>query len=226
MEQLELDLTDALAGAADGARVVGRDGRILAWNRAAERILGYRAGEVIGRPCCEVLAGRDAGGIRICEPDCRVMALAHGGRAAESFDMRALTKARRPVWLNVSTLTARYPGRTVVAHLFRKVTATPGVREPVEPEPTKAPGELPDSGLTPRELQVIGLLARGMGTREMGDHLKVSRATIRNHVQGILGKLGVHSRLEAVARVSGRQFIARLTTAAAALWGVSPVIFS
>jgi len=54
----------------------------------------------------------------------------------------------------------------------------------------------------------------------------VSRATIRNHVQGILGKLGVHSRLEAVARVSGRQFIARLTTAAAALWGVSPVIFS
>jgi DNA-binding NarL/FixJ family response regulator len=51
---------------------------------------------------------------------------------------------------------------------------------------------------------VIGLLARGMGTREMADRLQVSRATIRNHVQSILGKLGVHSRLEAVARVSGQ----------------------
>ena len=63
-----------------------------------------------------------------------------------------------------------------------------------------------------------------MGTREMADRLQVSRATIRNHVQSILGKLGVHSRLEAVARVSGRQFIARLTTGAAALWALSPVI--
>ncbi|HEU5192875.1 MAG TPA: PAS and helix-turn-helix domain-containing protein [Methylomirabilota bacterium] len=224
MEQLGLDLTGALAGAADGAIVVGREGRILAWNRAAERILGYRAGEVIGRPCCEVLAGRDAGGGRICEPDCRVMLMAHGGRAAESFDMRALTKARRPVWLNVSTLTARCAGRTFVAHLFRNVTATRELREPVEPEPAKVPGEPPDSSLTPRELQVIGLLARGMGTREMADRLQVSRATIRNHVQSILGKLGVHSRLEAVARVSGRQFIARLTTGAAALWALSPVI--
>ncbi len=102
--------------------------------------------------------------------------------------MCALTKARRAVWLNVSTLTSRRAGRTLIAHLFREVTA-PRLGEP------------PASLLTPRERQVISLLAAGASTREMAERLGVSKATIRNHVQSILGKLGVHSRLEAVALV-------------------------
>jgi PAS domain S-box-containing protein len=191
MGRPDLDLAEALAGAADGALVVGPDGRILAWNRAAERILGHRASETLGRQCCDVLAGQDVGGTRICHPSCCVMTLAQAGGTAESFDMRALTKARRAVWLNMSTLTSRRAGRTLVAHLFREVTA---VREVAAP---------PASLLTRRELQVIGLLAAGASTRGMADHLQVSRATIRNHVQSILGKLDVHSRLEAVARMSG-----------------------
>ena len=121
-----LDLTEALAGAADGALVIGPDGSILAWNRAAERILGHRATETLGRQCCEVLAGQDAGGSRVCHPACKVMTLARDGSAAETFDMRALTKAGVPVWLNVSTLTSRRRGRTLVAHLFREVTVAGG----------------------------------------------------------------------------------------------------
>lgn len=191
MGRPEADLTETLAGAADGALVVGPDGRILAWNRAAERILGHRASETLGRPCCEVLAGQDVDGTRICHPGCRVMTLAQAGGTAESFDMCALTKARRAVWLNVSTLTSRRAGRTLIAHLFREVAAPRQLGEP------------PASLLTPRERQVIRLLAAGASTRSMADHLRVSRATIRNHVQSILGKLDVHSRLAAVARVSG-----------------------
>ena len=37
-----------------------------------------------------------------------------------------------------------------------------------------------------------------MSTSEIGDTLSLSRATVRNHIQGILTKLHVHSRLEAV----------------------------
>ncbi len=192
MGRAELDLTEAVEGAADGAFVVGPDGRILVWNRAAERILGHRAAETLGRQCCEVLAGQDPGGSRVCRPDCRVINLAREGSAAETFDMRALTKAGRPVWLNVSTLTSRRTGRTLVAHLFRDVTTARQV---------PAPEEAPDSLLTRRELEVIQLLTVGVGTREMAERLQVSQATIRNHVQSILGKLGVHSRLEAVALV-------------------------
>jgi two-component system nitrate/nitrite response regulator NarL len=45
----------------------------------------------------------------------------------------------------------------------------------------------------------LGLIAGGANTRAIATQLRVSPATVRNHVQNLLGKLGVHSRLEAVA---------------------------
>ena len=50
-------LEQALAAAGDGAFAVGPDGRVFLWNRAAERILGWTAREVVEKPCCEVLRG-------------------------------------------------------------------------------------------------------------------------------------------------------------------------
>jgi DNA-binding NarL/FixJ family response regulator len=41
-------------------------------------------------------------------------------------------------------------------------------------------------------------LAQGLGTNEIAATLTISPSTVRNHVQNILGKLGVHSRLEAI----------------------------
>ena len=52
--------------------------------------------------------------------------------------------------------------------------------------------------LTPRELEVLRLLAEGAGTQQMAAHLSVSPNTIRNHVRALLAKLGASSRLEAV----------------------------
>ncbi len=53
--------------------------------------------------------------------------------------------------------------------------------------------------LTRREREVLRLLSTGANTRIAAERLGVSPATIRNHVQNLLGKLGVHSRLQAVA---------------------------
>lgn len=64
--------------------------------------------------------------------------------------------------------------------------------------------------LTPRELDVLRLLARGMTHTEIATQLYLSPATIRNHIQSILTKLGVHSRLEAVT-VAVRWGIVRIT---------------
>jgi len=52
--------------------------------------------------------------------------------------------------------------------------------------------------LTPRELEVLRLLAEGVGTQDMAVRLHVSPNTIRNHVRSLLGKLGASTRLEAV----------------------------
>jgi DNA-binding NarL/FixJ family response regulator len=53
--------------------------------------------------------------------------------------------------------------------------------------------------LTPKELEVLGLLAGGANSAEIARSLLISPNTVRTHVQSILAKLQVHSRLEAVA---------------------------
>ena len=52
--------------------------------------------------------------------------------------------------------------------------------------------------LTPRETEVLVLIARGLDNGEMGGRLHLSEATIRTHVAHILSKLQAHSRVQAV----------------------------
>ncbi len=57
------------------------------------------------------------------------------------------------------------------------------------------PGGLPR--LTEREREVLRLVARGKGNREIGKELFISENTVKNHVRNILEKLQLHSRMEA-----------------------------
>jgi DNA-binding CsgD family transcriptional regulator len=65
-----------------------------------------------------------------------------------------------------------------------------------------APGvsqELPES-LTPRELEVLQLLAQGLPNKQIAQRLGISDHTAKFHVNAILGKLGVQSRSEAIVQ--------------------------
>jgi PAS domain S-box-containing protein len=203
-------LDEAIARAGDGAFAIGADGRIVLWNRAAEKMLGYSAREAIGRPCCDLFVGHDDSGNRLCYQGCHVMSLVKMGDSVQSFDMQTRTKAGRPIWVNLSTLTvpAGQPGGPLTVHLFRDVTATKEllglVRErltaPAVAEPTR-------ESLTRRELEILRMIATGVSTKAAADTLHVSPATVRNHVQNILGKLGAHSRLEAVAMATRQRLL-------------------
>ena len=192
----------ALERAGDGAFVIAADGRIVLWNHAAERIVGYTAQEALGRSCCDLLAGRDDDGNRLCHKGCRVITLVKMGDPVQNFDMQTRTKAGRSVWLNMSIVaTPNGPRGPLTVHLFRDVTAAKELLNLVRQNfAARAPGSLENNDdLTKRELEILRLLANGESTRAVADRLHVSTATVRNHVQNILGKLGVHSRLQAVA---------------------------
>ena len=53
--------------------------------------------------------------------------------------------------------------------------------------------------LTPREVEVLKLLADGVSNQQIAEKLVLSMHTVRNHVQNVITKLGAHSKLEAVA---------------------------
>jgi len=200
-------LDQALGRTGDGAFAIGPDGRVAVWNRAAERILGWSAKEVLGRSCCEVLAGADGHGNILCYYGCDVMGQVRLGEPVEHFEMKTRTKAGRAVWLDVSTLEAPATNgsRPVAVHLFRDVTATKKLLEIVQERMVSAAASNGNgngngaSGLTKREIEILRLMAAGANTKVLAERLNVSPATVRNHAQNIFAKLDVHSRLEAVA---------------------------
>ena len=74
---------------------------------------------------------------------------------------------------------------------------TSAAPEGVPEEPTEPP---PLELLTPREVEVLRLLARGQNNREIAQTLSVAVSTVKNHIQHILTKLGVSDRTQAAVR--------------------------
>lgn len=199
-----------LRNTGDGAAIVGADGRIVFWNQAAERIFGRAANEVVGRHCWSVFGGCDVNGNRVCISPCSVRILLSRGEAVRHFHMSTATRKGEPIWIDVSTL--RDPGGHgrggSIVHLFRDVTAehrpspTPDdVRDEASGRVGHTPAP-PPQPLTPREMEVMALLRTGATTARIATELGISRTTVRNHVQNIFQKLGVHSRLAAVTRLA------------------------
>jgi DNA-binding NarL/FixJ family response regulator len=78
----------------------------------------------------------------------------------------------------------------LVARVRRAITRA------TQPERTPLPEKF---RLTPREDEILRLFAEGLGTQAVSDRLQISMKTVSSHTQRLLPKLGVHSRMEAVA---------------------------
>jgi DNA-binding NarL/FixJ family response regulator len=66
---------------------------------------------------------------------------------------------------------------------------------------------MPTESLTPRELEVLQLMARGLTNRQIAGRLQISEHTVKFHAGAVLGKLNARSRAEAVARSIGLGWI-------------------
>lgn len=74
----------------------------------------------------------------------------------------------------------------------------PAMTAPAGQRPLRAPVSVFAPGLTSRERQVLRLLIQGASNKDMAKRLDIRSNTVRTHVQNLLAKLRVHTRLEAV----------------------------
>lgn len=65
----------------------------------------------------------------------------------------------------------------------------------------------PTPKVSPREVEILRLLARGLGNKEMARELLVSEATVKSHLSHIYTKLGVDTRAGAVATAIERRIL-------------------
>lgn len=209
-------LMEALEGAGDGAFIIDEELKFIYWNSSAEEMLGYRPDEVVGALCYRVLRGSDEHQRLVCFGHCRIARQAFRGEPVSNYDIQMQTRSGEKRWLNMSVFTYLEENTgddRFVVHMFRDIdqkkederffrrlmeAARRYHEVPSERDDERKPLQSFEQ-LTPREREVLALLARGHSTRDMAQSLSISPNTVRNHIHHILGKLQVHSRLEAVA---------------------------
>jgi DNA-binding CsgD family transcriptional regulator len=217
----EYSLTVDVGNIPDGAFSVDMEYRIVAWNSGAERVLGLRAEDAVGRKCFDVLAcsGTDEGSHT--QPCCLAVACARQGEPIPPFQTIAYGRGRQQRKLGVCTLFARTAnGQSQVMHIVRDpaqaewpLVNNRGVpaRDSTEPDPDSEAGakdaqmlgqDVAPARLTPREVEVLRLVARGFSTNDIASTLGISRITARNHVTKVIEKLSVKNRLQAVVKAA------------------------
>ena len=175
------------------------NGTIIAWNRAAERFFGLKKTKTLTRNCWDVLSGKDVFGNPYCREGCPLLEMGRRREAISPCHLCVETASGESVRVGVCTLVAVVESHVEGVLIHQLSTAAPAdsIGDLIPRESVTNPA---GHRLTPRELEVLALLAEGKGTQEIAGILCISNSTTRNHIRRILRKLNAHSRLEAIAR--------------------------
>lgn len=210
------DIVALVNGTGDPAFAVDATRTIIAWNRAAEKLLGLPADEVVGRSCAQVIAGRDARGRPVCNTLCPALMAMQRREPLGSMELQVDRHGGTPLWIAVSSIIPPNAAPCIV-HLLRDVTEEQHRRSFVQQVIQGAialssgdpDGRVPAAPvvLSPRQTTILKLLACGASTRSIARTLGISPATVRNHIQQIMVALQAHSRLEAVVQALQRRLL-------------------
>ncbi len=216
---LESELFSLLEHTTDAAFAIASDGTIQYWNKAAERLFGFRADEVRHKTCFEILHGTGPLGTEVCHEGCSVLECSGQHTEVPNFDMNVKTRSGRPLWINMSTIVfdnARTGKRLLIhlahdiseqkktEHLAHKVLELSRQLADIGETASRAEPVMP---LSDQERQILRLFADGKNSADIADELDISLQTLRNHLHHINQKLRTHNRLEAVMNAIQRKLI-------------------
>jgi len=207
------NLADLLFRAVDGVFAVDAGQKIIFWSPSCAQLLGTPCKEALGRRCSQVVRGKDPTGQPFCGGGCCMSRLNQDENAPGTFPLRVQKGDGNELRLlvNIVLVPSRRKDRWTCVHLLHKGEAanTLDMLEYNTPQTRPSRGRNSENGgrpspaatslLTAREDEILQLLSEGLNVSVMSQLLNVSRVTVRNHLQHIQAKLGVHSQVETVA---------------------------
>ena len=169
------------------------------------RLLGLHPQAGFDRPCHEIVCGRDGSGRTFCSTDCPVQRATQRGLPLEPFNLQ-IGSGPASHWVHVLVIQAEWPPHhTCLVHCALPDDRGKRVEEYFSRVMLRTPpahlhyAQLLEARLSRREWEVLRLLAEDESLHGIALRLRISYTTVRNHVQHALGKLGLHSIMEAVA---------------------------
>ncbi len=207
-----------LAEAAESTFAVDPRRRIVYWSPTSQELLGFSAEDVMGRRCCDVLracggGGSGSGAGCACGQCLRPGAKSGTVKLVTQFTTQVMARDGQAKQLCVTAVRSHSTAGDVrIIHFMRELRAPASLpRAANNPHPDSTQGapvpEMLPSHLTTRELEVLRLLASGLGTAEIAAALSISPITARNHITRLIEKLEVKTRLQAVIAASHRGLI-------------------
>lgn len=136
----------------------------------------------------------------------RLRVLILGAAETDASELRRRLEGRADVEIAGERILRSAGTMPAVDPSIAAVVLTPAAMARMRADPPAAPrarrdGDMPlVETLTPRERDVLALVADGLGNREVAQALAISEHTVKFHLASIFGKLGASSRTEAVQR--------------------------
>ena len=201
---------------ADGPAIAtDKKTHVVSWNVAALELLELAKGSLVGgTPLNTILQARNVFGNAIDFAQTPFSQMAMRGEPINGFEIAAKKTSGERVRLLISVVVVLGPKRNQyeVVYLLRpilrrrkadevieRVLANPvNGRHALDRSDSEGSNGAPD--LTRRQSEVLRLLAQGHNNEEIAGALFLSVFTVRSHIQSILEKMGVHSKVEAVSR--------------------------
>jgi len=220
------EILQIMASSTDGVFAVGADNTIVFWNKSAQKIMGYKPKEVLGKSYKEIIPATDFNGNPVCLRKSADSKENNNDNSVQNYEIIThSTKANR-IWLSISVfyVPASLDEYGMSVYIFRDITRHKIYEKIIKEVISKTDiadqlkihlpstnsvfnGNKPEPRLTSRERQVLTLLADGYPTKYISDNLYIALSTLRKHIRNIYSKLQAHSMLDAVAKARQNNLI-------------------